>query len=81
MNVNIIKIGKSQGIKIPKNILDIYKIKDSVDLVFENEQIIIRPAHQKRAGWEEKFKNFSETQNNEIFIDEIFEDEDFEEWN
>ena len=51
----IIKIGNSQGVRIPKFLLDQLALGDQVELVIEQDQLIIRPAHRPRQGWEEQF--------------------------
>jgi antitoxin MazE len=43
MRARIVKIGNSQGIRIPKPLLEQLKIKEDVDIEIENNQITIRP--------------------------------------
>ncbi|MFH0788460.1 MAG: AbrB/MazE/SpoVT family DNA-binding domain-containing protein, partial [Pseudomonadota bacterium] len=43
MRARIVKIGNSQGIRIPKPLLDQTGIMDDVELEVEKTQIIIRP--------------------------------------
>ena len=84
MEVSIIKIGNSKGLRLPKTILKKYDIKDSVELVLEEEQIVIKPVSKKREGWDKAFEKMSQkmSQNKEDnpVMDDVFEDEDFEEW-
>lgn len=56
MRARIVKIGNSQGIRIPKSLLEQTGIKDDVELEIEDSQIIIRPVSTPRAGWENAFK-------------------------
>ena len=79
MKIPIVKIGNSKGIRISKTILDKYNIKDAVDLVFEEEQIVIRPIAKARAGWEEAFKEMHEKGDDILLIDDMFQDENQEE--
>lgn len=51
MLVNLIKIGNSKGIRLPKAIIDQLNLEDHLDLEIENEAIVIRPAKQPRSGW------------------------------
>ncbi len=51
MLVNLIKIGNSKGIRLPKAIIDQLNLEDQLDLEVENEAIVIRPAKQPRSGW------------------------------
>ena len=43
MEVSVIKIGNSKGIRLSKTLLEKYNIKDSVDLILEKGQIVLRP--------------------------------------
>lgn len=79
MKIPIVKIGNSKGIRISKTILDRYNIRDAVDLVFEEEQIIIKPIKKARAGWEEAFKAMHERGDDALLIDDLFFDETLEE--
>ncbi len=56
MRVRIVKIGNSQGIRIPKPLLEQTGITDDVELEVDQNQIIIRPISNPRAGWDEAFE-------------------------
>jgi antitoxin MazE len=60
MRTNIIRIGNSQGIRIPKIIIEQSHLGSEVDLEVEDEKIIIRPASHQRENWETKFKLMAE---------------------
>ncbi len=55
MKARIVKIGNSQGIRIPKPMLEESGIGEAVDLVLEKNQIVIRPSKDIREGWEDEF--------------------------
>ena len=56
MKTNIVRIGNSQGIRIPKVLLEQSRLEKDVELEVADKKIIIRSASQPRQGWEEKFK-------------------------
>ena len=56
MRANIIRIGNSQGIRIPKVLLEQSHLGTEVELEVEDEKIIIRSASLPRQGWGEKFR-------------------------
>ena len=60
MRARIVKIGNSQGIRIPKPLLEQLKINEDVDIEVENNQIIIRPVTSPRAGWDAAFQKMAE---------------------
>ena len=56
MRTSIVRIGNSQGIRIPKIIIEQCHLGPDVELEVEDEKLIIRSASFPRQGWEEKFK-------------------------
>ena len=81
MEVSVINIGNSKGIRLSKSLIKQYSIGSKVDLVLEKNRIIITPIQKPREGWEESFKIMHENGDDELLCDDIFEDENFEEWN
>ncbi|NOY52927.1 MAG: AbrB/MazE/SpoVT family DNA-binding domain-containing protein [Deltaproteobacteria bacterium] len=82
MRARVVKIGNSQGIRIPKPILEQTGIMEDVELRVEKDQIIIRPVPDPRAGWDAAFKSMSE-KNDDVLIDgdeNISHSWDEEEW-
>ena len=79
MELSIIKIGNSKGLRLPKALLDKYHLQDKVEVILEEEQIILKPAYQPRKGWEEAFARMHDNGDDELFMDDVFEDENFEE--
>lgn len=55
MRARVVKIGNSQGIRIPKPLLEQTGIIGDVELDVDQNQIIIRPVLSPRAGWEDAF--------------------------
>ena len=57
----IIKIGNSQGIRIPKPIVSIAKLENQeLDFIVLNEGLLITPEKKSRIGWQiekEKIKS------------------------
>src|SRR3982751_1421309 len=56
MDISVIPIGNSKGIRLSKTILDKYHITDTIELVLEKDHIILKPKTSSRAGWETSFK-------------------------
>lgn len=80
MEVSIIKIGNSKGIRLSKTLLEKYNITDTVNLIMEEEQIVIKPLTKPRKGWEKAFKEMAESNEDKLFFKDVWEDENFEEW-
>jgi len=81
METDIIKIGNSKGLRLSKTILEKYKIKDKVELILEKGQIVLKPIDKPRVNWEKSFKEMSVNNDDKLLLDDVFEDENFEEWN
>lgn len=60
MKVSIIAIGNSQGVRIPKALLEESGLSGEVEMELTKEGILIRPAKNSRRGWEEAFMNAAE---------------------
>ena len=80
MQAKIIQIGNSKGLRLSKSILDKYQIHDSVELVLKDKHIEIRPNKNPREGWAEQFKNMHLSEDDQLLIDDVFSDEQIEEW-
>jgi antitoxin MazE len=80
MDISIIPIGNSKGIRLSKTILEKYNITDKVELILEKGYIILKPKAQPRAGWENAFQKMHESGEDNLLIDAVFEDENLEEW-
>lgn len=81
METAIIKIGNSKGLRLSKTVLDAYNIKDKVEMILEKGQIILKPIDQPRKGWEKAFKEMRNNKDDELLLNDVFEDENFDEWN
>jgi len=81
MRVRVIKIGNSQGLRIPKPILEQTGIMDDVEIEVEKNQIIIRPIKNVREGWDAAFKIMGENGDDEPILNENMSHSwDEEEW-
>lgn len=80
MKISLIRIGNSKGFRIPKSILERYEITQDVELILEEEQIVLRPVSAPRKGWDESFNKMHEKGDDQSLIDDVFDDENFEEW-
>jgi antitoxin MazE len=80
MEVAVIKIGNSRGIRLSKTLLERYNIRDTVDLILEKGHIIIKPLSRPRKGWDKAFMEMNANGDDKLLINDIFEDEHIEEW-
>ncbi len=80
MELSIIQIGNSKGFRLSKTLLEKYEIKDRVELILEKGYIILKPIPSPRNNWEEAFKSMNEKEEDHLLLEDVFEDENFEEW-
>ena len=81
MELSIINIGNSKGIRLSKTILEKYNIQDKIELILEKGFIVLKPKAEPRKNWEKAFKKMRENNDDQLLMDDVFEDENFEEWN
>lgn len=71
MKVNIVPIGNSKGIRIPKTFLEQCRIKNEVLLEMDGENIVIKPLKKiARKGWDEHFKKMRDNKEDKMLIDD-----------
>ena len=80
MTIPLISIGNSKGIRLSKTVIEKYNIQDSMELILEKDCIILRPNTSPRSGWENAFKKMHENEDDKLLMDDVFDDENFEEW-
>jgi antitoxin MazE len=78
MKAQIIQIGNSHGVRIPKVLLEESRISGEVDIELHENGILIRKAQRPRAGWDEAFRSGEDE--DERFSDIPGTDFDKKEW-
>jgi antitoxin MazE len=80
MDISVIPIGNSKGIRLTKTLIEKYNITDTVEVVLEKGYMIIKPKKEPRKGWEKAFKKMHAAGEDKLLITDVFQDENFEEW-
>ncbi|MGH7784709.1 MAG: AbrB/MazE/SpoVT family DNA-binding domain-containing protein [Candidatus Binatia bacterium] len=80
MKSQIIQIGNSQGIRIPKVLLEESGLKGEVDLELHSEGVLIRNIQKPRAGWDEAFRSMAENEDDDLQPGEISTTFEKKEW-
>ncbi len=60
VKTRVIRIGNSQGIRIPRLLLEQAGLGETVELEAQQGQLVVRAAHAARHGWEERFRAMAE---------------------
>lgn len=82
MRARIVKIGNSQGIRIPKTLLEQTGIMDDVELDIEKDKIVIRPVLNPRADWDRAFEIMADSGDDALLNgnENVIHSWDEEEW-
>jgi antitoxin MazE len=82
MKSKIVKIGNSQGIRIPKPLIAQVGIEEDVEIIVEENRLVISPADQTRSGWSEAFQRMAKRGDDALLDGDVLEASawDEEEW-
>jgi antitoxin MazE len=67
----IIRIGNSQGIRIPKFLLEQVDLGEEVELEVKEGQLVIRSAQGPRQNWEEQFEAMAQRGDDKLLDGEV----------
>ena len=70
MKTRIVKIGNSQGVRIPKLLLERSNLAEEVELQAHDNQITIRSAREPRQGWGSEFRTMAAQGHDELLDNE-----------
>ncbi|HEX7002889.1 MAG TPA: AbrB/MazE/SpoVT family DNA-binding domain-containing protein [Trueperaceae bacterium] len=80
MRTRIVKIGNSQGIRIPKPLIEKAGVGEEVDLEVEEDTIVIRAADTARRGWSEAFAQMAAAEDDHVLDEPVATRFDDDEW-
>jgi antitoxin MazE len=66
MKMRIMRIGNSQGIRIPKVLIEHSGLGEEVEREVQDTQIAIRPAERPRQGWDAAFRSMAEHEDDRL---------------
>lgn len=82
VKTRIVKIGNSQGIRIPKVLLDQANFNEEIELEVDQDRIVIRSSQSLRAGWEAQFKRMADAGDDQLLDGDVstttWDDEEWE---
>ncbi|MEO8145378.1 MAG: AbrB/MazE/SpoVT family DNA-binding domain-containing protein, partial [Betaproteobacteria bacterium] len=56
VELKVVRIGNSRGVRLPKAVLERYEIKDALVLEAREEGLLLRGKKDKRLTWEETYR-------------------------
>ncbi len=66
IKTRLIKIGNSQGIRIPKVVLDQLGLQHDIELEVQGDQLLLRAARRPREGWDAQFQHMAERNDDKL---------------
>ena len=60
VKTNVVRIGNSQGIRIPKLVLEQIGLSGEVEMEVAADHLVLRRARRHREGWEEHFQQIAQ---------------------
>lgn len=81
MKTDLIRIGNSRGIRIPKPIIEQCGLGDTVQLQVEKNRLVISAEHVPRQGWEEALRRAGSATEDDLLLNSSLDDDfDKKEW-
>jgi antitoxin MazE len=69
MKTELVRIGNSRGVRIPKPLIEQCRLGDTVELRVENDCLVISPERRPRQGWAEAFAAASPAVRDELLLE------------
>jgi len=60
IRTQVVKIGNSRGIRIPKLFIDQTRLGNEVEIAVQRGTLVIRPISRPRSNWAEQFRTMAE---------------------
>lgn len=75
MELSIIKIGNSRGLRLPKEILDRLGFLDKVEAVVSDNSLTLYAVRKPRSGWAEAAKTMHGVGGDTLLIPDMLDDD------
>lgn len=71
MELSVVRIGNSRGIRLPVKLLERFRITDKVELLEDGSRLILKAVAPKksRVGWAKSFKAMATAGDDKLLID------------
>jgi len=73
MKAQLIKIGNSKGIRLPKIIIEQCKLEGDVELEVKNNKLLLYSHNQVRHGWTKSFKRMHDKGDDVLLDNDMIE--------
>jgi antitoxin MazE len=80
LKTTLTRIGNSQGIRIPKSIIEQLGLHKEVELEIEKDHLIVRAVKKSRQGWAEAAKSMNKAGDDQLLDPLTVTEFDDKEW-
>jgi antitoxin MazE len=81
MKVNLVSIGNSKGVRIPRSIIKACDFGEQVEMRVSEGMVVLTPARNLREGWNRAFESMAAAGDDALLVPESLAHEwDQEEW-
>ncbi len=81
MKLKLVRVGNSEGIRIPKPLIEQCRFGDTVEVTVKDGCVVISAERKPRQGWEEAFRSAKPAGDEEMLLAGAIPNEfDREEW-
>ncbi|HET6528121.1 MAG TPA: AbrB/MazE/SpoVT family DNA-binding domain-containing protein [Balneolaceae bacterium] len=70
MKTKLIRIGNSQGIRIPKPLIEESGLSEEIEMILKDNEIVLRPAEQTRKNWDRSFEEMAQENDDQLLDQE-----------
>ena len=80
VKTQIVKVGNSRGVRIPKLLLDQAGLGTGVEIAVQDGELVIRTVSSPRQGWEEQFRAMAQRGHDKLLDEGVSTRWDAVEW-
>ena len=81
MKAELVRIGNSRGIRLPKPLIEQCHLGNTVEMIVKDGCLVISRAHVPRQGWDEAFRAAPPREDDPILLDAVTPNQfDREDW-
>ena len=74
LELKVVPIGNSRGVRLPKAVLEKYAIRDTVLVEERDDGLLLRSKEDRRLSWEDTFKEMAQDRENWSDLDATLAD-------
>ena len=80
MRTELVRIGNSRGIRIPKPVIEQCGFGDAIEMQVERDRLVITKERRPRQGWKEAFAASGSSARDPLLLAQRANEFDAEEW-